>query len=283
VDAAEARGTSDAAPPVAAAPRTRLLGGLPAREEEPIARHLPLRGAGTFELWVEAPDEAALLSIVRAARAEKLAVRPVAPFADAMPPESGLTGLGLRLGVGFEEIREVEGGLWVGAAAPLARLGTRTGYAGFARAPGTLGDALEDGWITPAIVRIRRFKARGFEEIVVDGDPKASAPDPKALVVGALVAPGRKFAPPPAGRAFREHRKRNLPPLRDLMRALALGGLRLGDAVLGEDDPTILANRGDATPKQLRLLLQAARERVHTATGLELEDRLPPPGRGGRL
>lgn len=270
------------APVAPPARRTRLLGGVPAREEEPIPRHLPLRGGGTFELWVEVPDEAALLAVVKAARAEKLALRPVAPFCDAMPPEGGLTGLAIRLGVGFEQIREVDGGLWVGAAVPLARVGLRTGYAALAKAPGTLADAFEDGWIAPALARVRRFKSRSVEDLDA-ADPKAVAPDPKSLVLGALLKPGVKLHVPPAGRAFKDHKRRNVPALPDLMRTLGLGGLRLGGAVLAEEDPTVLANRGEASPKQLRLLLQAARERVHTATGLELEDRMSAPGRGGRL
>ncbi|MDP2312809.1 MAG: hypothetical protein Q8P41_07880 [Pseudomonadota bacterium] len=260
----------------------RRLGDVPAREEEPIGRHLPLRTGGTFELWVEVRDEAALLAVVKAARAEKLALRPLAPFCDAMPPEGGLTGVALRLGVGFEFIREGEGGLWVGAATPLALLGLRTGFAAYTRAPGTLADAWEDGWIAPAVVRVRRFRSRSIEE--VEGAAGAPiGPDPKSLIVAALLKPGVKVHPPPVGRAFRDHKRRNLPALPELMRNLGLGGLRLGGAVLAEEDPTVLANRGDATPRQLRLLLQAARERVHTATGLELEERVAPPGRGGKL
>lgn len=262
-------------------PHIRLLGGVPAREEEPIGRHVPLRTGGAFELWVEVPDEPALLAVIKAARAEKLALRPLPPFCDAMPPEGGLTGVGLRLGVGFEYIREAKEGLWVGAATPLALLGLRSGFAGYARAPGTLADAWEDGWIAPAVVRVRRFRSRGIEE--VDGSTPGMGPDPRALLVAALLLPGAKVRPPPVGRAFRDHKRRNLPPLPELMRNLGLGGLRLGGAVLAEEDPTVLANRGDGTARQLRLLLQAARERVHTATGLDLEDRILPPGRGSKL
>jgi UDP-N-acetylenolpyruvoylglucosamine reductase len=255
----------------------RLLGGVPAREEEPIARHLPLRAGGAFELWVEVPDEAALLAVIKAARAEKLNIRPVLPFADALPPEGGLTGVALRLGVGFEEIHVVEGGLFVGAAVPLALVGRRVGFTALARAPGTLGDAWEDGWIQPAVVRFRRFKGRGVEELT------DIAADPKSLLLGAVLNPGVKLHVPPAGRAFKDHKRRNIPAVPELMARLGLGGLRLGGAVLSEVDPTVLANRGDATPRQVRLLMQAARERVHTATGIELEERLAPPGRGGRL
>ena len=63
---------------------------------------------------------------------------------------------------------------------------------------------------------------------------------------------------------------------------LGEAGLRLGGASLAEDDPRVLVNRGDATPRQLRLLLQAARERIQVATGIELVERLSAPGRGGR-
>ena len=103
-----------------------------------------------------------------------------------------------------------------------------------------------------------------------------------SLLVSAILKPGVKLAPPRAGTAFREPGKRS-PALRELCARCGLRGLRLFGAVFAEDDPAVLVNRGDATPRQLRLLLQAARERVYTATGLTLEERLVPPGRGGRL
>src|SRR5262245_19991835 len=97
------------------------------RAEEPIAAHLPLRGSGTFEFWAEAADEDALAAIVKEARAQKLTLRLVPPFHDALPPDGGVTGLGLRLGAGFEGIEPVPEGLRVGAAAPLALVGMRRG------------------------------------------------------------------------------------------------------------------------------------------------------------
>lgn len=245
------------------------------REEEPIARHLPLRAcSGTFERWVHANDEAELVALVRAARAEKLTIRPIPPFSDSLPPEGGLTGMALRLGRGFEFVRAGEDGLDVGAASPLALLGLREGFGAFRRAPGTLSDALEDGWIAGAIVRVRRFKGRGFEEI------SDAAPDAKALVVSAVLRPDVKLFPPKAGVAFREPKRRGV-SLRELLGRI--GAVRLHGAALAEDDPAVLLNRGEATPRDLRLLMAAVRERVHTATGVELEERLLAPGRGGRL
>ena len=254
----------------------RELGGIEAREEEPVARHLPLRGVGTFELWAEAPDEPGLIALIRAARAEKLTIRPVPPFMDALPPESGLTGLALRLGRGFERIVPEGDLVRVGAAAPLALVGLRRGFEALAGAPGTLSDAWEEGWIAPALVRVRRYRGRGFEEVE---DP---APDNKTLLVAGWLKPGVRLQVPSAGQAFKEIKKRGL-DLRELLRRQGLPGLRLVGAGLAEDDPAVLVNRGDATPRQLRLLLQGARERVYTATGLTLEERLVPPGRGGRL
>ena len=255
-------------------------GGEPAttitREEEPISAHLPLRGTGTFERWVEVADEAALVAAIRAARAEKSTIRPIAPFCDALPPEGGLTGVALRLGVGFEGIDHAPEGLRVGASAPLALVGMRKGYEALAGAPGTLADAWEEGWIAPALYRVRRFRGRSFEEV---DDP---APDAKTLIVAGWLKPGVKLHVPAAGQAFREIKRRGI-ELRGLLARYGLAGLRLGGAALAEDDPAVLVNRGDASPKQLRLVLQAARERVHTATGWTLEDRLVAPGRGGRL
>lgn len=248
---------------------------LPCREEEPVARHLPLRACpGTFERWVEVADEAELVRVVRAARAEKAAIRVVAPFTDALPPEGGLTGVALRLGAGFERIEPAEAGLRVGASVPLALVGLRRGFEALARAPGTLADAWEEGWIAPLVTRVRRFRARGVEEV---DDP---AFEGKAILVAAWLAPA-KVAPPRAGQAFKPVKRRGV-ELRELLRRHDLGGLRLAGAALATDDPAVLINRGDATPRQLRLVLQAARERVHTGTGIELEERLWAPGRGGR-
>lgn len=250
------------------------LGG---RAEEPIGRHLPLRACpGTAEWWVEVADEAALILAVRAARAERLTIRPVSPFSDTLPPDGGLTGVVIRLGRGFEGVEATADGVLVGAAAPLALVGRLPGFEALERAPGTLLEAWEEGWIAPALLRVRRFKGRGVEETT------ETAPDPKALLVAGVLRPGVRLPVPRAGQAFREPGKRGL-ELRPLLRRCGLGGLRLFGALLAEDDPAVLVNRGDATPRQLRLVLQAARERVHQTVGLELDERMEAPGRGGRL
>lgn len=247
------------------------------REEEPIARHLPLRAAaGAFERWVEVADEAELLGLVRRARAEGWKLRPVPPFSDALPPEGGLTGVALRLGAGFEGVEPDGDRLRVGASALLARAGRRPGFEALARAPGTLADAWEEGWIQPALTRVRRFRGRGVEET------EEVAADGRCLLVAGWLRPGVRLAVPRAGQAFREVRRRGV-ELREVLDRFGLRGLRLVGATLAEDDPAVLVNRGDASPRQLRLLVQAARERVHQGTGLELEERLWSPGRGGRL
>lgn len=247
------------------------------REEEPIARHLPLRAAGgAFERWVEVEDEAELLALVRRARAEGWKLRPIPPFTDALPPEGGLTGVGLRLGFGFEGIAEEGDRVRVGASVPLARVGLRRGYEALREAPGTLADAWEEGWIQPALTRVRRFRGRGVEET------EEVAADGKSLLVAGWLRPGVKLGVPRAGQAFREVRRRGV-DLREVLDRFGLRGLRLVGASLAEDDPAVLVNRGDASPRQLRLLVQAARERVYQGSGLELEERLWAPGRGGRL
>lgn len=245
------------------------------RELEPIARHLPLRACpGTFERWVEVSDEGELVATIRAARAEKLAVRLVSPFADALPPEGGLPGLALRLGAAFETL-EPAGSHWVvGASVPLAQLAIRADWPVLRLAGGTVGDALLDGWLLPAVVSTRRFRGRGFE--VVEGCP----PEAKALPVQVTLNPAVTVKPTRAGTAFVEPGKRT--DLRATLRKAKLGEVRLYDAALAEDDPAVLVNRGEATPKQLRLLMQAVRERVRVATGLELDERLVAPGRAGR-
>lgn len=252
---------------------------LPIRGEEPLAAHLPLRCGGTIEQWVEVGDDAALVAAIKRARAEKWTIRPIFPFQDALPPDGGLSGLGLRLAGDFERVDEqADGTLVVGAAALLAPIGLRPGFDALRRAPGTLWDAYEDGWIQPAMLRMRRFRGRGFEEV------EAAGADPKALLVSAVLRPGARVSPPSAGQAFRDIRgTRKAPAMRDLLRKAQLQGLRVHGATLGEDDPAVLSNRGDATPRHLRTLLSAVRERVQTATGIQLEERLVPAGRGGRL
>ncbi len=225
---------------------------------------------------MEVPDESALLDVVKAARAEKRTLRVCGPLADCLPPEGGLVGLTLRLGRAFEEVRPVEDGLYVGAAALLAPIGARRGFEALARAPGALGDAVEEGWITPMVKRVRRLRGRSVEEVTPDGEARGEA---KAILLGAVLAPAKLPWVPRAGEAFRPVKRRDL---RELLRAHGLAGLRLGDAALAEDDPAVLVNRGGASARQIRLLLQAARERIHTATGIELQERLVPPGKGGR-
>ncbi len=274
------------------------------REEESIARHLPLRAGGSFERWVEVADEAELLALIIQNRADKLPLRPVPPFCDAMPPEGGLSGVALRLGRGFERVELRPEGVWVGASAPLCLAALHPGYTSFDRAPGTLTDALEEGWIQPAVSRIRRLRGRRFEEVdfSLDGrpiDPRAGdpkAPDPKAgdakgadsktgelkgVVVAAWLRPGVTVSPPRAGAAFAELKKKG-PSLRDVLRRARLGGLRVHGAGLAEDDPAVLVNRGDASARQLRLLVTVIKERVYSMTGIQLEERLIAPGRGGR-
>ncbi len=245
------------------------------REEEPIARHLPLRASpGTFEKWIEVASEAELLAVIREARAEKLPIRVVPPFSDTLPPEGGVGGVALRLGGEFESIEAVDGRWRVGASVPLARLAIVAKWKVLERAGGTVYDAVEDGWLSQAIVGARRFRGRSVE--VVEG----WVPEPKAMVVQVTLDPSVTVKPVRAGTAFREPGKRT--DLRGVLRRANLPTVRLYDAALAEDDPAVLVNRGDASPKQLRLLVQAVRERVLTAAGVELEERLVAPGRGGR-
>ncbi|MBM4365343.1 MAG: hypothetical protein FJ102_03955 [Deltaproteobacteria bacterium] len=251
--------------------------GWPGREEEPIARHLPLRSCpGAFERWAVVDSEEELVAAIRAARAEKLPVRVVHPFADSLPPEGGMGGLFLRLGRDFEDIREAAEGIDVGASCPVARVGLRPGFELLARAGGTVGDALDEGWLRPWTIGARRFKGRGFE------DTSELEADPKALVVRVRLRPAGKLAPVRAGTIFREPGKRGL-DLRALLARSGVSGVRLHGASLAEDDAAVLVNRGEASPRQVRLLVEAVRERVHVATGVELDLRLLPPGRGGRM
>jgi UDP-N-acetylenolpyruvoylglucosamine reductase len=246
------------------------------RDEEPIAGHLPLRGEGSFERWIEVSDEATLLATVRELRADKLNIRPIPPFHDALPPLQGLNGVALRLGGEFEEITEHIQGLRVGASVPLALVGLRRGYQSLKGAPGCLWDAYEEGWLAPMIVKVRRLKGRGFEE-----SPETT-PDPKGLLVAAWLRPDVRVQVPRAGAAFMEGRYRGL-SMRELLRKVRLSGLRVRGAAFAEDDPAVLVNRGDASPRQLHALMAAVQERVQASTGLSLTQRLTAPGRGGRL
>ncbi len=247
------------------------------RDEEPLARHLPLRCGGAAEHWLEVRSEEQLVAAVKLARSEKWIIRPVQAFQDALPPEGGLVGLVVRLGGELEAVTPREDGtLLVGAGAVLAPIGLLPGFEALLDAPGTLWDAYEEGWIQPAITQVRRFRGRSIEQV----DEAAS--DGRSLLVSAVLRPGAKVAPPRAGQVFREVTARGA-KLRDLLRKAQLAGLRVHGATLGERDPAVLANRGDATPRELRALILAVKERVHSATGIQLEERLGPPGRGGRL
>ncbi len=230
-----------------------------------------------MEQWVEVRDEAELIALIKRARAERWVVRPIPAFHDALPPEGGLVGLALRLGGELEGVEpQPDGTLRVGAGAVLAPIGLRDGFHALLAAPGTLGDAWEEGWIQPALARVRRFRGRGIEDV------DDVQPDGKSVLVSALLRPHARLSAPRAGQAFLEVRGRG-PRMRDLLFKARLPGLRVHGATLGEVDPAVLANRGDATPRHLRTLVSAVRERVHAATGIQLEERLGAAGRGGRL
>lgn len=247
------------------------------REEEPIARHLPLRASpGNFERWVEVDDETELAAAIRAARAEKLGIRVVSPFSDLLPPDGGLGGLAVRLGASFERIVAETDGLQCGASVPLAQIGLRKGFEQLRNAGGTVLDAIVEGWLRPWATRVRRFRGRGFDEVDDVDD------DAKSIIVQVWLTPRGKVVPMVAGTAFAETARRGM----DLRWVLAKSGVatvRLRDAALADDDPAVIVNRGGASPKELRLLLTAVADKVKTATGLELTERLVPPGRGGRL
>lgn len=247
---------------------------LPWRDEEPLARHLALRACpGTIERWIEAEDEAMLVAAIRAARAQGLVLRPIPPFCDAMPPEAGMVGLGLRLGPAFEGVSYADGLVCIGAASPLALAARHPGFEILRSAPGTVDEAIEDGWIAPMVAKVRRFRGRGFEEV------ESAAPEARAMVVRAWLRPGRVVVPR-AGSAFSPSRRRGV-TVGDLVGSL--GPVRLGGAALAGGTAAVLVNRGDATPRELRNLLAAVVDRVKKASGVELELRLGPPGRGGRV
>ena len=248
------------------------------REEEPIARHLPLRACpGSFERWVEVDDESELVAAIRAARGEKLVVRVVSPFSDLLPPEGGLGGVAVRLGTGFETIEQCETGeLSCGAAVPLAQIGMRIGFEAVRLAGGTVLDAVLEGWLRPWVSKYRQFRGRGFEEAADIQE------ESKSVVVRVWLVPGAKLVPTRAGTAFAEIGRRGF-ELRSVLSRSGVTAVRLRDAALAEDDSAIMVNRGEASPKELRLLLTAVADKVKTATGIELVERLVPPGRGGRL
>lgn len=241
-------------------------------DEAPLAHRLPLRCGGTIEHWAEVEDEVELVALIRQARADRWIVRPIPPFHDALPPEGGLVGLGLRLGGAFETVSEgPDGALWVGSGALLAPIGLRPGFESLRRAPGTALDGFDEGWLRPAVLSVRQFRGRGFEEV-------APAPDPKALPVRLLLKPKIALKPPHAGQAFLDKRGVGAAMVR-----AKLAGLRVHGAALSESNPLILANRGDASVRHLRAVIAAAKEAVHHQTGLTLEERLGAPGRGGRV
>jgi UDP-N-acetylenolpyruvoylglucosamine reductase len=267
---------TDAGPVEPVGPALVWPDGVVVRPQEPLARHSPWRVGGPCDLWVVIHARAALDAALAALRETGLKRTIVGAGTRTVFRDGGLAGAVVRLGQEFLAVEDDGDGVWVGAAAPLglAAAAVGEGLAHLRTAPGTLGAslALDDGW-DGFVDRVRCVQRVGEKEVAWADVARSSVLFTAARLKKAgegrpgPVLPGGWFAPldddAPAS----------------LLRDAALAATRLRRVALPASEPDRLVNLGGGTAKDLQLLQRSAIERVHTARGVQLQDRMTWLGR----
>ncbi len=252
--------------------------GVVVREGEPLARHLPWRVGGRCDAYIVVHRVGALADAVAACREAGWSRMVLGAGTRTVVRDGGLAGAVIRLGLDFCRIEPTEGGTWIGAATPLARVAPLLGPAGerLRFAPGTVGGSVvnDAGW-EPWVDRVR-VVGRGAEKEVAlaDGGPWGST-----ILTAIRLRVGVDARPPHVpvvqGWFTGPHDADPTPAIREA----TLAGTRLRGVLLPTSAPAMLVNLGEATARDLQLLQRSVVERVQAQRGVALADRMTWLGR----
>ena len=261
--------------------------GVLLRPAEPLALHTPLRVGGPCEIWVEAADQTALREVLKALRKARLSHKIHWPFEDWLVRDGGLGGVVLRLGLGFDWLRRTPEAVVLGSATPfaaLAALGEAPPWPALSTWAGTPGglfarsrEVALSGWVT----RLRWLTGRGVEErLIPQTEEPGPLPDSGVLLEIELRPPpprrGRRTPPPPAGAALADpEHPRDFSRLAGLLTRSELPGSRLRAWRWAESAPGVLVHRGGGTTADALIFIQAAKDRVERARGVDVDLTLP--------
>lgn len=253
------------------------------RTEEPLRRHLPLRVGGPVQVWAILQHTNALLGALRAARACKVTWRIHWPFSDWIVRDGGLTGVVFRLGLEFESITLEDGAVHLGSAALWSALPPSLEgrfWNDLRTWPGTVGGWLEHGIdielpdCCTAITVAQGGKVRTLPVGPNTGWPALSK---TAIPLGLTFCrnPPPKVGllpPPPPGTLFKD--LKDSTPGRELERA-GVADIRLRKWRLAHDAPGCVVHLGGGSCKDVLMLANGLRHRVHKLRGANLEIRIP--------
>lgn len=270
--------------------------GLALRPGEPVARHSVWRVGGPVGLYVVAETEDALLELAQQAHRVGERLHPVDGLR-WLATEAGAPGVYVRLGALAEGARRTESGADLGGAGSLAvaeawaaREGL-SGLEGLCGAGGTVAEAARAGALGAHLERVRVLRGTRIAEV----EPAKLKDDHHILrVLVRLRHEGparlqaartrarqgrRRVGPLLPAYAFADPRKEHVA---ELLAELHLPGVRLRAARFGTHEPNCVINLGAAQERDIRMLLQLARDRAKQQLGVDLVTEITPLVRGRR-
>lgn len=274
------------------------------RYAEPLASKTTLGVGGRADAWVDIGSESDLAALLRWAHDEGVPVHLLGAGSNVLASDLGVGGVVARLtGEAFRAIRDADGAIVAGAAAPLGRLVEWAATRGFAGLefldgiPGTVGGALRmnaGAWcreIVEQVLWIRCLNADGSTCIVGRSDLMAGYRQCGALVDRVAVEAAFRCwrGDPPdiaercrvvrarrewlrgmrsAGSVFRNPQGRSAGRMLD---AAGMRGMRVGGARVSERHANVIVTEDGCCASDVRSLLELGRAAVRRQFGVELE------------
>jgi len=261
------------------------LAGLVVRRGEPMARHVPLRMGGDVDLWVRVDSPLLLPTVLRLAKTHHVSSRVHWPFEDWLVRDTGVPGMIVRPGTGFEGVAVTEAGVRIGAAAAWSQLGAvgaPDAWWRFLRSwsgtPGGLFARGDQGRLSRLACSVRVLSGARVRTLAhTPGEPLPDLPGRSVLLDVELSCPERRHSlprpPQRAGTVFRAVRGR--PGTAGLLKRVGAPGTRLRGWRFSDVEPGTITHRGPGTHAELDSLIRAIRTRVERTRGVTL--RTAPP------
>ena len=273
---------------------------------EPMHRHTSWRIGGPAEILVEPSGLADIKAAVRYAKEKKIPLTVIGNGTNLLVSDYGITGVVLKLGRGLSEISIEDKTMTVGAGAKLSRIAAAARSAGIgglefiSGIPGTLGGAVvmnagaygnsvsevlekvlvidHNGQISSQkkadiVFGYRSSSLQEARLIVVEAVLKGYPRDKKEIKeemrnLGESRRASQPLDYPNAGSVFRN------PPGYSagwLIEEAGAKGLREGDAQVSEKHANFIVNLGNATAKDVIILISKVQDIVDRKFGIKLE------------
>lgn len=286
---------------------TELLKGVPLKEYVPLSLMTTFRIGGPARFVAQPQTEQQLLQVLSACKETGCPYRVLGNGSNTLAPDSGYAGLILRLDQAFappsfEHCRLVcSSGEKLSAIAKMSVAHGFRGMEGLEGIPGTVGGACAMnagayGYEIKQILKKVRLCQDGeiYEKAVEDADlgyrtSTFSAPDAilvsatfclepddgfseeRMLAFGARRKEKQPLELPSAGSIFKRPEGNFAGTL---IENAGLKGLRCGSAAVSEKHAGFIVNMGEATERDVRLLIETVQKRVYEASGIMLDREL---------